>query len=470
MIERSLLLSAIAASAILRADAQTIFAEPPPAAATPTALDAYVAADDPAKSWEVVARVDRLTHTELVVRLTSQQWRDETEVSEPVWRHWLTVVVPKGAGAVETALLFITGGSLEDEQPEGADRRSLGAALMTQTVVATLRNVPSQPLVVLGSDEPQRPRYEDDLLAASWNRFLATEDPTWVAQLAMTKAAVAAMDAVQDVVPEVDDDVVVERFTVAGASKRGWTTWLTAAVDDRVAAIAPIVIDLLNVRESMRHHRASYGKWSKALGDYERQGLADRLFAPEGEIIAGLVDPYAYRDRLTMPKCVINAAGDEFFLPDSSRYYFDDLTGEKHLSYTPNSGHSLRGTNALDTLVAFHAAIAHGLPRPTVTWTGGHDAADHTIDCSAKPTEAVLWRAVNPSSRDFRLPIVGEAFEPTPLEPEADGSYRVAIEAPPDGYSATFARFTFDLGAAKPFRVSTPVWVAPDVEPFAEAD
>ncbi len=31
-------------------------------------------------------------------------------------------------------------------------------------------------------------------------------------------------------------------FIVAGASKRGWTTWTTGAVDKRVIAIVPIVM------------------------------------------------------------------------------------------------------------------------------------------------------------------------------------------------------------------------------------
>jgi PhoPQ-activated pathogenicity-related protein len=29
----------------------------------------------------------------------------------------------------------------------------------------------------------------------------------------------------------------IDRYAVAGASKRGWTTWLTAAVDKRVMAM-----------------------------------------------------------------------------------------------------------------------------------------------------------------------------------------------------------------------------------------
>ena len=36
-------------------------------------------------------------------------------------------------------------------------------------------------------------------------------------------------------------------------------------------------------------------------------------------------DPYSYRYRLTMPKFIVNAAGDQYFLPDSSQFYFAGL-------------------------------------------------------------------------------------------------------------------------------------------------
>ncbi|QDU91032.1 PhoPQ-activated pathogenicity-related protein [Pirellulimonas nuda] len=437
-----------------------------------TPLDKYCAQPDPAFAWEVVHRVETPTHRTLIVLLTSQRWRTASEVSRTEWRHWLSIVVPNEAES-DTALLFITGGSNEEAPPVEAEGRIVGAALATRSVVAELRTVPNQPLKLLTSDQPDRPRSEDDLLAASWVEFMETDDPTWLAQLPMAKSAVAAMTAVQQAVAAEARSAgrptpAIARFTVAGASKRGWTTWLTAAVDDRVAAIAPIVIDVLNIEPSMRHHQACYGEYSQALKDYEGQGLADRLSSPAGAAIRAIVDPYAYRDRLSLPKCVINASGDEFFLPDSSRFYFDDLPGEKLLACTPNTGHSLAGTDALDTLAAFHASVAHNLPRPTVTWQSAFDAPVHTVRCSFPPTEAVLWRAVNPSGRDFRKPVVGDAFKATPLEPDADGAYRVPIEAPPEGFSAAFARFTFDIGAGVPLRVSTPVWVAPDVEPFAK--
>ena len=40
-----------------------------------------------------------------------------------------------------------------------------------------------------------------------------------------------------------------------------------------------------------------------------------------------------YKDRLTMPKYIIDALGDEFFLPDDSNYFFDDLLGVKYMRY-----------------------------------------------------------------------------------------------------------------------------------------
>ncbi len=121
-----------------------------------------------------------------------------------------------------------------------------------------------------------------------------------------------------------------------GDPSEGWTTWLTGALDKRVVAIAPIVIDVLNVRKSMEHHFAAYGFWAPSVGDYVAHSLMQRMEHPRIQELYQLVDPYYYRHRLTMPKFVLNAAGDQFFLPDSSQFYWNDLRGEKYLRYVPN--------------------------------------------------------------------------------------------------------------------------------------
>ena len=81
-----------------------------------------------------------------------------------------------------------------------------------------------------------------------------------------------------------------------------------------------------------------------------------------------IVEPYEYRDRLTLPKFLINGASDQFFLPDSWRFYWSDLVGEKHLRYVPNVGHSLQPSDAAESLTAFYHAVISDQPRPDFDW------------------------------------------------------------------------------------------------------
>ena len=154
------------------------------------------------------------------------------------------------------------------------------------------------------------PRKEDDLIAYCWDKFLDTGDATWLPRLPMVKSVVKAMDCIQAWSKK--EGIPVEKFIVAGGSKRGWTTWMTGATDDRVEAIMPIVIDVLNLDEQLTHHGATYGFWSKALGDYVRHGIVQNPEHERMQDLHAIEDPHSYLDRLTLPKFIIN--GTVFFL------------------------------------------------------------------------------------------------------------------------------------------------------------
>ena len=294
------------------------------AAAQSTALDRYVAAPDPAYSYRLVNTVPGDGYTTYVLEMTSQTWLTTNEVNRTLWKHWMTVTKPDTVSS-STSLLFITGGSNEREAPQKAEGSMVKTAVATKSIVTELRMVPNQPLIFAGDNQK---RSEDALIAFCWDKYLRTGDERWPTRLPMTKSAVRAMDTVTTFCASHEGGgVKVDSFVVAGGSKRGWTTWTTAAVDKRVVAIIPIVIDMLNIEPSFIHHWEAYGFYAPAVGDYTEMGIMDWQGTKEYRSLMKMVEPYEYRDRLTMPKFIINATGDQFFLPDSSQFYFNDLLG-----------------------------------------------------------------------------------------------------------------------------------------------
>jgi len=428
-----------------------------PAADSLTALDRYVSAPDSNYTWRVVDRRETPVGNTYVIELISQAWLTTNEVDKPVWRHWLSVAVPAEVKS-DTALLYITGGSSEKGPPKGPDGTLVRIALASKTVVAELRNVPNQPLIFRGDGQK---RNEDDQIAYTWDQFMRTGDSRWPSRLPMTKAVVRAMDAVSAFCATPGGGKAkIGRFVVAGASKRGWTTWTTAAVDNRVVAIVPVVIDVLNVDVSMRHHYAAYGFWAPAVHDYVEHDVMNRVGTPRFQALMEIEDPYAYRQRYTMPKLMLNATGDQFFLPDSSQYYFDDLPGEKYLRYVPNADHSLRGSDAWETVQSFYQAIVSGERLPRFSWKLDKDGSI-AIRAQDAPKEIRLWQATNPKTRDFRLDTLGPKWTSTPLS-LANGACVARVPEPKEGWTAFMAELTFDCASGLPLKLTTPVRVLPD--------
>jgi PhoPQ-activated pathogenicity-related protein len=427
-------------------------------------LDEYVQQPDAAYKWEVVKTVDGNRSRTVVIKLTSQAWRGESDVDHPVWNHWLIVVKPTEL-KTDKALLVVSGGGNDRPAPDGANEVVSRIAEATGSIVAELKMIPNQPLVFHGDGKPRK---EDDLIAYGWNQFLETGDATWLPRLPMVKSVARAMDCLQEW--SAKEGSKIEKFVVTGASKRGWTTWMIAAVDPRVEAIIPIVIDVVNVQSCMKHHAAVYGFWATAVGNYYQHKILQRPQHPRMADLYRIEDPYFYLDRLTMPKYIVNSTGDQFFCPDSSQFYFDALKGEKHLRYVPNTDHGLdKSIDAVTSIVAFYQMIIADKPRPEMTWTFEDDGAIR-VRSEVSPRRVVLWQANNPTTRDFRLGTIGKAFTQTELKPEDDGTWVGRAATPAKGWTASFVEAAYDSGGAFPLKVSTGVRVLPETLPHAELD
>lgn len=427
-----------------------------------TPLDRYVAAPDTNYSYHLVRTIPGDKQTTFVLEMTSQAWLTTKEVDRPLWKHWMILVRPDQVSSSKS-LLFISGGANDGKEPKGADGTLAQIAILTKSIVTELKMVPNQPLVFSGETQG---RSEDALISYTWDKFLRTGDAKWPARLPMTKAAVRAMDTVTSFCagPE-GGGQKIDGFVVAGASKRGWTTWTTGAVDKRVIAIIPIVIDMLNIEPSMLHHYAAYGFWAPSIGDYTAFRIMDWNGTPQYRSLMHIVEPYQYRQRFTMPKFLINASGDQFFLPDSSQFYFADLPGVKYLRYVPNADHSLRGSDARESLLAFYNAILYQQHLPQLSWKFGNDGSLR-VETRDKPSEVKLWQATNPDARDFRLETFGPQWHSTTLDEQSAGIYELKVAAPAKGWTAFFVEFAFPSLSQAPFKFTTAVKVIPDTLPY----
>lgn len=430
-----------------------------------TPLDEYVYTPDPAFKYEKLDTKEDAAFTTTVYHLTSQTWLDETKVDRPLWEHALLVTVPKEI-QYKQAMMFIGGGGYEaDKSKIEADNGPLEQiALMTKSIVCQIKQIPNQPLHMKGDTDAryaESGRKEDEIIAFGWDKFLVNGDPIWLARLPMTKAVCRAMDVVQKENPSIDG------FFVAGGSKRGWTTWTTAAVDKRVIGIAPAVIDVLNVEACLQNHWDAYGFWAPAIGEYADMKVVDRIHTPEFKRLMEIVDPLSYRDRLTMPKYIVNSAGDQFFPPDSWKFSFNELQGEKNLCYVPNTDHGLN-EGAYFRLASFYQSVLAGTPRPTYSWEKLENGSLR-MKCETKPESVSLWQATNPNARDFRLEEVGPIYKETPLTETEPGVYVAEVPAPEKGWTAFFIEAKFpNAGFSTPFVFTTGISIVPDTYPHKQ--
>jgi PhoPQ-activated pathogenicity-related protein len=384
----------------------------------------YVAKEDKSFKWEKVNE-EPLPNDfiKFGLEFTSQTWKDI-----PL-KHRLNLIKPKEVKNPTMVFMLITGsGSGRDELIYGsAISAGIGAP------VAILHDVPYQPL--FGGLK------EDSLIAYTFQKTLETGDQEWPLLFPMTKTAVRAMDMIQEFAKK-ELGFEVSGFVVAGGSKRGWTTWFTAVVDKRVKGIAPMVYDNLNLGRQMAHQLKTWGKYSEQINDYTNINIPQQLNTEKGKALSAIVDPYTYRDRITMPKLIINGTNDRYWTLDALNQYYDDLVGEKYILYVPNKGHDVGDfRRVIGDAVAFFLKVDGKMGFPKLSWNYNEDDGGLGLSISSdmKPVSVSIWIAES-NTKDFR----DSVWKETKIE--SDGkAYKYTLKKPNNGYVALFGEAFYNI-------------------------
>ena len=403
---------------------------PAPASAD---LYEYLGRPEPDFKWEKRGEKRLGNGTVYDLHLVSQKWQGE------IWSHRLQLFYPDNCKRTDFCTLLNTGGGGSSSE----DFLGMTAATQAGAPFAILFHIPKQPLY--GG------KVEDELIVHTWMKYLETGDESWPLHFPMAKAVIKAMDVLQAFTKDAGKPRL-ERFLITGASKRGWTTWLVgASKDKRVAGIAPMVIDILNVAKQIPRQMESFGKPSEQVGDYTAMGFDKILATPQGKRLLELEDPWSYRNVLTMPKLIILGTNDRYWSQDALNIYWDDLKGDKWVLYTPNSGHGLEDRGrVVATLTAFARTLADRKPWPAPKWRYQDSPGGTKLvwESNVAPESARLFRCTSPTL-DFR------DSKWTSEELKVDGRRLVAeSKAPESGCAAVFVETTFKTDD-KPFTIST---------------
>jgi PhoPQ-activated pathogenicity-related protein len=415
--------------------------------ATPSSADLqkYVNRPEAAFEWQVKNKIDSEQSGERIydLQFVSQVWQGKK------WQHQLQIYRPANAAPGSMTFLWVTGGSATPESVSFG----MELARKIKAPVAFVYHIPNQPLL-------EGDLREDDLIAETFVRYLKSEDDSWPLLFPMVKSVVKAMDVLQ-AFGKKEWSAPVNKFIVAGASKRGWTTWLTAAVDKRIGAIAPVVIDALNMREQMPRQLQAFGAYSSRLAAYSSRGLLPIPETPAGQRLLNMVDPWAYRDRLTMPKLILNGTNDFYWATDALNLYWDGIPNDKWVLYVPNAGHNLRRqdrpqqeqlNDLITGLAAFSRHQISGAPMPRLRWK--HESVKGklrlTVDATPAPTGARLWiaQAATPDLRTAQWREREVSF--------SDGKIVGEVTPPENGHLAFFGELDYAIDGLR-YHLSTQV-------------
>ncbi len=436
------------------------------------------------ESWQLRLKLVLPFITLYGYQLQSQFWPEKSQSSGGViWKHRMIVVVPHHIKNDE-AVLYSDGGVNRDKKSLSPASNSMSFPkwkdILNYLSYLKILDLPIKYGSVLGImlDNPNQyiafddgvPRMEDGLVAYSWNKYL--DDPGnnayWPVHLPMAKAEIKAMDLIQSEGKRLGYRSP-KHFIVSGASKRGWSAWLTALADKRVNGLIPIVIDVFNMKQNLEHIYHSYGAWPEAFHDYIDQGVVDRFDTDAFKKLVKVEDPISYlnsadyQSRLSIPKLIISASNDQFFPPDSLVQYLGLLPGENTVRMIPNQGHQVDFSEAVKSVVDYYGFFLNKIEAPGITWQNSNENHNVTITTRFIPRgKVIMWQADNPEVRDFRFSTTNIRYSSATLTGNCDEVTDTCTYTFPEftgqGFTSRFLEFQYRKDGHQ-MKVTSPAFV-----------
>jgi len=179
--------------------------------------------------------------------------------------------------------------------------------------------------------------------------------------------------------------------------------------------------------------------------------LQAKLDTEIGRELVRIIDPYSYREKITIPKLLINGANDRYWTIDALSVYWQGLQKPKAVLYAPNAGHDLKDAiSVIGTSSAFFHAVASGQSFPNLNWQydEGENQLFLRIESSEKPSQGRIWYALS-STKNFS----DSTWKSLPMQ--LDGKKLIGkIEKPKSGNIAFWGEVSYQLKIGN-FNLST---------------
>ncbi len=442
-------------------------------------LISYAKEVDKNYNYRLHSKTQGAGYSAYFLELISQSWHPE-KVFPPLWRHWLTLIVPMRR-TKDSALLTLTKGLSSIERPMSEIPLSLiSTAVSTNSIVAILEGFPIDPIGFYETPSKRIELKDTEIFAWSLRQYYDTNDPSWVIILPMVKSVVSAMNAVQEfILKELQSEIPVKDFVICGDIPF-FTPWLIPAVDERVIGVIGLNNFVYNIDYLIKAFLINQIPFPPLFEELDNEGLLQHFETKEGEKLLSIIDPYNYRQFMRIPKLVVSYSGRsdtnfsfyaESVLPDIPEPIFWSLFPQASISREPiylsqstmNMSYSKSPMppkiyNFRDTIFIFYQRIISKRELPLFSWNITEDGKC-SLKVSEEIVEARVWYCIQDTKKQL-FDSVSEWQMATMLEISED-TYEVNLNLPDDRYKAVFIEVIYPSLSGTNFPMTSYIHIIP---------